>query len=77
MRNVGTVWLRERRGRGKKASGIIRCREAGNSGPEAGFERVQSKIGDWRKNAPAVKVEAGFERVRSKIGNLMNNENTM
>jgi len=50
MYTAGTGWLRERRGHKKKASGSIGFRGAGNSGPEAGFDRVKSKIGDWRKN---------------------------
>ena len=50
MYTAGTGCLRERRGRKKKASGSIEFRWAVYSGPEAGFDRVQSKIGDWRKN---------------------------
>ena len=42
----------------------IGLRGAGSSGPEAGFHYVQSKIEDWRKNEPTVKVEAGLEHMR-------------
>ena len=64
MYTAGTGWLRERRGRREKASGSIGFRGAGNSGPEADFDQVQSKIGDWRKNESTVKVEAGLEHRR-------------
>ena len=64
MYTAGTCWLRERRWRREKASGSIGFRGAGNSGPEAGFDQVQSKIGDRRKNQPSVKVEAGLEHRR-------------
>ena len=57
-------WLRERRGRKEETSGSIDFRGAGNSVPEAGFDQVESTIGDWRKNKPTVKVEAGLEHRR-------------
>ena len=46
MYSAGTGWFRER---------IIGFRGAGRSGPEAGFDQVQSRIVEWRQNAPTVK----------------------
>ena len=64
MYTAGTGWSRERRRRRVKACGNFGFRGAGNSGPEADFYQVRSKIGNWKMNATTGKVEAGLAHRR-------------
>ena len=56
--------MRERRGGIEKPSGSIGFREAGNSGHEAGFTQVESKIRDRRENELIVGAEEGGKHRR-------------
>ena len=66
---AGTRWLRvkeEGHRKNFKVHRIIGCKRAGNSGPEAAFERTMwmSTIGDPRENKPMPKAEGGGKHRR-------------